>query len=352
MERLRSRIVGCLLGTAVGDALGLPMEGLSRDRQRKFYPELKGYRLVLGRGMVSDDTEHAIMTARALARSVGNGRVFSDMLARSLRLWLLCLPAGVGFATLRSLLKLWMGVSPERSGVFSAGCGPAMRSPIIGVCYGAETDRLKDLVRISTRITHTDPKAEWGALAVSLAAHLAGGREGDPGVYLDSLKNVLPAGADELLSLIRRAHESALRGSSTISFAEELGLRKGASGYMYHVVPLALHAWFSHPADIRAALTGLIRCGGDTDTLAAVAGGIIGAGAGPEGIPEDLVSGLWEWPMTVERIEELGLQLADALYEGTGRKVRRPSLFMTMARNVFFLLVVLSHGLRRLLPPY
>jgi ADP-ribosylglycohydrolase len=63
-------LTGVLLGTAVGDALGLPREGLSPRRARRLFggPPLR-HRLVFGRGMVSDDTEHACVTAQALLRS-------------------------------------------------------------------------------------------------------------------------------------------------------------------------------------------------------------------------------------------------------------------------------------------
>ena len=87
-----------------------------------------------------------------------------------LRFWLLALPAGVGFATLKAMLKLWLGVSSERSGVFSAGNGPAMRAAILGVVFD-DRMMMQEFVRASTRITHTDPKAEYGALAVALAAN-------------------------------------------------------------------------------------------------------------------------------------------------------------------------------------
>jgi ADP-ribosyl-[dinitrogen reductase] hydrolase len=54
-------IIGCLLGTAIGDALGLPYEGLSPQRQRRLFPHPDRHQLVFGKGMVSDDTEHTCM---------------------------------------------------------------------------------------------------------------------------------------------------------------------------------------------------------------------------------------------------------------------------------------------------
>jgi ADP-ribosylglycohydrolase len=53
---IEESIIGCIVGTALGDAVGLPCEGLSRLRQRELFPHLDGTHFLLGRGMVSDDT--------------------------------------------------------------------------------------------------------------------------------------------------------------------------------------------------------------------------------------------------------------------------------------------------------
>ena len=185
---MQDAITGCLLGTAVGDALGLACEGLSRRRQAKMFRTLDSYKLLpigkSGKGMTSDDTEHTCMLAQSLIVT-GHGELttleqkFSANFAWRLRLWLLGLPAGIGFATLRAILKLWLGFPARHSGVFSAGNGPAMRAALIGVCHGNEPARMRALVRAATRITHTDPKAEFGAFAVATAALVGWGEPFD-----------------------------------------------------------------------------------------------------------------------------------------------------------------------------
>src|SRR5215212_8885578 len=94
-DRTRA-IVGCLLGTALGDSIGLWCEGLSARRQRRFHDGPLRQRFLFGRGMVSDDTEHACLTAQALLISAGDPDRFERSLAWRLRWWLLALPAGVG----------------------------------------------------------------------------------------------------------------------------------------------------------------------------------------------------------------------------------------------------------------
>ena len=58
MSDFERAVSGCLIGTAVGDAFGLPCEGLSRRRAQSLFPDMSGYRFLFGRGMVSDDTQH------------------------------------------------------------------------------------------------------------------------------------------------------------------------------------------------------------------------------------------------------------------------------------------------------
>src|SRR5258707_13221891 len=236
------------------------------------------FRLLFGWGMVSDDTEHACITAQALVVSAGDPDVFARELARRLRRWLFALPPGVGFATLRGILKTALGVSPSRSGVRSAGNDPAMRAPLLGAAVD-DTALLRELVRRSTVITHTDPRAEWGALAVALAARHARLRGSpDSEGFLAEVERELPAEAGELLQRIRMAVEHVRAGGSVTEFAARLGLEHGVSGFVDHTVPVALCAWLRHPDDVTRVAVECVRCGGDTDSVAAIACGIAGAG--------------------------------------------------------------------------
>ena len=204
-------LAGCLLGTAVGDALGLPYEGMTGRRGGRIFPDRDRFHFLPGFGMVSDDTEHACFTAQAIIGAKGDPDRFEKKLAWSLRWWLLGMPAGIGFGTLRSILRLLVGIPPERSGVFSAGNGPAMRSPILGVAFGDSTTLLREFVRRSTRMTHTDPRAYFGALAVAVAAHVsAAGKTVAPREFLHALREFLnEAPAGEFLGLIEGACSSA-----------------------------------------------------------------------------------------------------------------------------------------------
>jgi ADP-ribosyl-[dinitrogen reductase] hydrolase len=346
-------LVGSILGTAVGDALGLPFEGLSPRRAARVFGEPTTYRLLPGWGMVSDDTEHACMVAQALIAAGDDMDVFSRQLARRLRLWLLGIPAGIGLATLRATTKLWLGIPPSHSGVFSAGNGPAMRSAILGVAI-EDLHLLKQFIRASTRMTHTDPKAEFGALAVALAARLASAESPvEPARFADELQRWLPdENAVELHSLVNTTIQSIARAETTVTFAASLGLGRGVTGYVYHTVPVALHAWLSHPCDLRTAIVDVVRCGGDTDSTAAIVGGIVGSTVGKDGIPQEWLNRLCEWPRTVAWMERLAGELYGVRTSGAPRRPPRLRAYGILSRNICFTMVVLAHGIRRLMPPY
>ncbi len=347
----RRALVGCLLGTAVGDAIGLPYEGLSPDRAKRLLGSPDRHRFVFGHGMVSDDTEHAIMVARALALSQTQPEVFGRQLAKSLRVWLLGLPAGIGLATLQAIAKLWIGFPPHKSGVFSAGNGPCMRAPLLGVAV-SEHEALRKIVLASTVVTHTDPKAYEAAFSVALAAQCASEQRSVSGnEYLERLMQLLPEISEEFRDLVMSAAKSVDRGQSTPEFAFSLGLESGVTGYVYHSVPICLHAWLANQTRFREAIQSVIRCGGDADTTAAIVGGIVGAYTGKTGIPAEWLEGLLEWPWNVVWLEKLAERVCD--WEvGAVNTPTKLALIRRFPRNLFFTAVVILHGIRRFFPPY
>jgi len=342
---------GCLLGTAVGDALGLSYEGLSARRAQAMFPDLARYHFLAHYGMCSDDTEHQCMVAQALLAAQHDVKRFQRDFAWRLRAWFLGLPAGIGWATLRAIIRLCVGFSPEHSGVYSAGNGPAMRSAIIGVCYGHDKPLLRQFIRANTRITHTDPQAEYAALAVAMAAWQAATLpQPNPAALLAELEPYIDSEAT-LWPLLQCMAKSVANGESTTTFSLSLGLEKGVTGFANHSVPVCLHAWLSQPHDYEAAVLAVIRCGGDTDTTAAIVGSIVGAAVGVGGIPEPWQADLWEYPRSRHWLQQLAQRLAQHC---AGEAQQPLPLFWPaiIPRNVLFMFLVLGHGFRRLLPPY
>ena len=346
----RARLTSVLIGGGVGDALGLPAEGLRPDRIcRRWHGEWK-QRFIFGRGMCSDDTEHTFMVEQALLTEPFDADRFQRCLAWKLRWWLAGLPAGVGLATARAILKLWMGFPPSRSGVYSAGNGPAMRSAIIGAFFANNPKQRREFVVAATRITHTDPRAEIAALAVAETSAWAVNGGGNMEEFLLRLPDC--GQNQEWLNLCRRLSDAYAANESLADFCRSLGLERGVSGYAFHTVPVALYGWLRHSDDFKMALVQTLDCGGDTDTVGAIVGALAGASAGEDGIPNEWRNGIWEWPRSLSLMRDLAARLER---QASQRNPIGPIHYFwpgLIFRNLVFLAVVLLHGFRRLLPPY
>jgi len=300
--------------------------------------------------MMSDDTEHCLLVAQALLTYPNNPLAFQRCLAWKLRFWVLGLPAGVGLATARSILKLWVGFPASRSGVKSAGNGPAMRSAILGVYFANDSMRRRAFVAASTRITHVDPRAETAAMAVAEAAAWAVNQDVSLMEWLSHLPNL--GSDDEWKGLCQTLLGATASRISTADFANLLGQQTGVSGYSYRSIPVALFAFAKHEVHFRDGLEAVLNCGGDTDTTGAIVGALLGARLGREGIPADLISGILEWPRSVGVMEKIAVRLGQQLED---RRALGPVGYFwpgLLLRNALFLLVVLAHGFRRLAPPY
>ena len=340
------------MGGAIGDALGLPFERLAPDRARQIYgaqPKGLEMQLLPHRGMLSDDTEHALFTARALLESRGDAEKFGRALRGELRAWTFYLPPGVGKATLLAGFKAW--TFTHKTGVFSAGNGPAMRAPILGA-FLPDLIQLREFCRVSTHLTHTDPKAEIGALAIALAAHQSARGECNGARLLRDLREWSDdsEATREMLELAGKAVDAAQANQTAREFCRDLGLERGVSGYIFHTVPVVLHCWLRYPHDFRAALESIIRCGGDTDSTAAIVGGIIGARVGAEALPQHWRSELWDWPNSPTYIERVARELESAHSQGIAVVAPRVLLGAPLLRNLFFLAVILVHVVRRMVP--
>ena len=341
-QRLLS-LQGSMLGTAVGDAIGLPGEGVSRRRAAAMWPDVR-HRLVFGRGMFSDDTEHTLMIATSLLEEGDDTGMFQRIFARKLRWWMLALPAGVGLSTARAIFRLWLGLPVRLAAVRSAGNGAAMRSAIIGAYFSGNAEKRKEFALAACRVTHTDPRAEESALLVAEAAALATRNVPTEPVLLELEKWI---SSDEMISRFEMLKKGLGENWSVPEYAAHIGCENGVSGFAPNTVAVALYAWLRHRESYEEAISSVVVCGGDTDSVAAITGGICGAELGEPGIPAAWLDGICDWPRSVGYIRSLATALADQTHQPPRLVI--PAILL---RNMVFLIIVILHGLRRLLPPY
>lgn len=307
---------------------------------------------LFGHGMISDDTEHTLMVAQALLSHSDDVISFQRTLAWKFRWWFASLPGGVGLATAKACLKLWLGFSPGKNAVHSGGSGPSMRSAILGAYFPADAAKRREFVRASTRLTHKGWQAETAALAVAECAAIAASRSSPPDIsrVLSRLRELSPE--PDWHQRLAHVQAGLARNASVRDFAHSLGLENGVSGYSLNVVPVAIYAWLLHQRDFRSALTSVIECGGDTDTAGAILGALWGASEGPGSIPREWIDDLIEWPRSVAFIQAVAQRLADQATSDRCLGEVRYCWPAVILRNLFFLVVVILYGFRRLLPPY
>ncbi len=339
---LKDRLEGVLLGTAIGDALGLPAEGLKPERIARRFGRLDRYRLLGSTGFVSDDTEQAALVAQSLLRAPNDLDRFVRLFRRSMLGWFLRMPWGIGMATLRACCRIAVGL--RRSGVDSAGNGAAMRAAVVGAFFDAREQERRRYGEALARVTHEDERAVEGALFVAeLTARLVSADPVDP---VSAARDVIAGVRSEPL---KSALSDALVLASSGAELEVAARRLGTTGFVLHSVPVALFAFLSfgdRPAD---ALQAIVLAGGDTDSNGAIVGAWLGARHGRTGLPTAFVDNLQPGPFGRAHL----LSLAGALAELRAGSRPRPVRFSTalaLLRNLALFPVILAHGFRRLVP--
>src|SRR5262249_32090623 len=193
------RVRGCLLGLAVGDALGAPLEGLSSQQIKSHYGRVrnyvdgvqawkrKPYRWRL-RGLYSDDTQQALALCDIL---LDHGRV--DQLRLADLYLALATPKGsfvgahrgIGRSFRQGLASLERGVPAHLVGQCNAGIGAAMRIAPVPLYFGDDRAAMFDAVMDASLMTHRDIRSLSGALAVAHGIRrLAAGEPRDPSMLL------------------------------------------------------------------------------------------------------------------------------------------------------------------------
>lgn len=327
----RDRIAGLLLGTALGDALGLPLEGLSAAIIRKRFPDLEAFHLIGQRGFVSDDTEQSALVAEAL---LGVPALRLRRFRQRLRRWFLRLPFGIGLSTLRACVRLCLFL--PRTGIHSAGNGAAMRSAVLGV-LGA--DERVEVARELARVTHTDLRATDGAayVAALAGACLRAGGTADRATLAHDARGVVSAHA------LRAAIGYALDLASSDRDDTDAAALLGNTGFVVHTLGLATYMFVRHGHSPWHAIERTVAAGGDTDSNAAIVGAWVGALHGEAALPP-LVEAIDDGPFGPTHLRALATALAE------GKAAPRWSWTRAMLRNLMLYPVVLAHGVRRLLP--
>ncbi|QDV45274.1 ADP-ribosylglycohydrolase [Stieleria neptunia] len=275
---------GCVIGQCLGDALGVLREGWPREDCEVYVAgPLRSW--LQGQldenawsGQYTDDSQ----LARELIQSFVDCGEFNpaDYAKRIDAIFVEDRIVGRGMTPHHAAMRLAADLSWDEAGTPApaAGNGSAMRAGPIGLMFG-DVRHVVQAAYNQGRITHQDPRASAGAVAIAIAVHLAlRSKTIDPPAFVSQLAE-FTATVDEgfAQSLRQLSGFLELSMNEAVDRIAVLGLEPGAKSDWNRISPFvipsviwSLYAFLNSPDDYAAAISTAIRVGGDVDTTAAM----------------------------------------------------------------------------------
>ncbi len=284
---LEDRFKGSAMGTFVGDALGRTVEGWSSQMIQEVHGLLTG----MGQGTYTDDTEMMI----GIMESLVENPQFDPALTARKFLTNFSPYRGYGGRIYGVMDRLRCGVAWNKAGTDSWGNGGAMRIAPIGFFYYDDAAKLEAAARSCTLITHHHPLGVAGALAqaraVGLVTFKAVRREPlEVAEFVDTLVKTVKSTSGEMASVLGSV-KTMIRGRDARETIKWISSQFRCDVSALGAVPPAL-ASFLLTDSFQESVVVAVNCGGDTDTIGAMAGAIAGAYHGYGQIPEEWIDPL------------------------------------------------------------
>jgi len=287
--RTRDRVLGCMLGAAVGDALGAPFEFLPGGVYRRRFPtpELEGDGEMIGGGAFdwspgefTDDTQMALVIVESL---LAHGRYDLDDIWRRWRVWART-SSDVGATTATALRAEDRRDAQARHADLdrTAGNGALMRAfPLALATLHGDDAHARDVVLEQAASTHPHPAAGWGAWFAVAAMRAAITADGDAG---HARETALDTFAHELDVMGEREPTHAPRFAEMLDAGWEPADADVGNGSVWGCLAQAVWS-LRRSADYETAVVEVVDLGHDADTVACVTGGLAGAVHGLGAVP-------------------------------------------------------------------
>lgn len=297
-ERLRDKFRGVLLGLAVGDALGAPLEFQPARSPADYVTEMIGGGWQqLAPGEWTDDTQMALcLVDSLLAKSVFD----PDDIAQRFVAWMGCKPKDIGVHTHRVLCAIREGIGWEQASrsaqaidANNAPNGSLMRSAPLAMFFFMHADYAASLSPVLSRITHANSDCESACTLVNVAITqlISGARASDAiEVGYNACETVSEAFRERVQRAVRPFNDTS------------------PTGWVLDTMEVALWSLL-HTSSFESAVIEAINRGADADTVGAVIGALAGAHYGLSGIPARWLSQLLDRDMLVDKADRL-FQLA------------------------------------------
>jgi poly(ADP-ribose) glycohydrolase ARH3 len=314
---------GALLGTLVGDSLGMPAEGLSRDELMERFGRLDSLREGrLPPGEFTDDTEMTVgLTESLVDKGEFDLQAVAHSMAHNFTPWRGYSPHVYGI-----MARIRQGMDWDSPGTSSWGSGAACRVAGLAVLY-TDDPVVAEHAAEQARITHTHANGVAGAVSQAVAVSLAamnGLFESTIAIdeMIDQIKPPVAehsVAAADALDRIRdlRPQDSPEKLSAAIARVYP------CDGSAVGTVPAALAA-FALSGSFEEAVIAAVNCGGDTDTLGAMTGAMAGAFYGAKAIPERLTAGLANDKRGRDHVIALGKKLGERTRKKSGKRLELP----------------------------
>lgn len=302
-QRSTDRARGVLLGLACGDALGRPVEFKSATAIEREHGEL---REMIGHGTwgqpagtITDDTELALCIARSLAEQ---GRFDPADISDRFVQWYESGPFDIGGMTRKSITRLQAGDPWDEAGQTvwenaaegsNAGNGSVMRCPPLALAYADYPGALVRASLDSSLITHADPRCTYGCAVLNLTIAACLDNVDEPlTTALNVLADDLPTSMHETIGVIPDGASTILDGGLPSTLREALASVPAdiddtaleTTPYVVTTLQTALHDALTAES-VEEAIIRSVNRGGDTDTIAAIAGAVAGARFGATKLP-------------------------------------------------------------------
>lgn len=293
MNDIKDRMLGCLYGQAIGDALGLGSEFMDKDEVRKNYPAgLTNYDHIIQdahrrrwkKGAWTDDTDMMLCILSAFE----NGKFNLHKVAQNFKDWFNGEPMGIGGHTYKVLCmsdyveqpelcsKIWWDLSRHQS----AANGALMRTSVVGLAQTNIEVQAEDICKL----THYDPRCVGSCvIATSIIHNLVWH---DRQLSYDEIKNIALRYDERILEWVDAAYNSS--EISMLDLDETYSI-----GYTLRTLSAALWCYW-HSTLFENGLFSVVNEGGDADTNGAIACAILGARFGYSSLPSYYINNLYK----------------------------------------------------------
>jgi ADP-ribosylglycohydrolase len=312
--------VGVLLGTLVGDALGMPGEGMDREQLQAELGHLEALREGrLPAGEFTDDSEMTLAVAESLVEQDGfDLKAVASSLAQCFTPW-----RGYGPHVYGIMARIRQGFSWVIPGVSHFSADAAVRVAPLGVLF-ADDPVLIEHAAQQAEITDTHPNGIAGAVLQASAVSYAvvnGLFESviDREDLLDRLHRPVSDYSVAMADAVERIRDVQIPRDLE-SLPASIARVFGCDGNAVTTVPAALAA-FVLTSSFESAVVTAVNCGGDTDTLGALAGALAGAFYGAGAIPERFLEGLGNDKRGRDFARDLGRRLGEATRKRSGHRL-------------------------------